>query len=245
MKEIKLTIPEYISIGQYQKFQAFDTLEPLEKMLKVITTLTSYTEKEVRQWTLPAIGEASNALMDVTIGENEFHSIIEFKGQMYGFSNLSRNKFSEFIDLQNLLKEPVDSLHQIAAILYRPITKHRFDSFKFTIKHGHNIAVNKVKDPFKWYTLEDYNSEKREERSEMMKEFPVQLILGAMGFISVTGTLSLNDILYSMDKMTLKQKKTTEKSILESLSQSIGGGGGLFTRSQKVLYSQLQETVVS
>lgn len=244
MKEIKLKIPQYISIGQYQQFSQYDKLEPLEKMLKIITTLTDYTEKEIGQWTLPAIAQAAEALSDVAISENEFHAIVEYKGEMYGFANLSRNRFSEFIDLQGLLKDPVENLHHIAAVLYRPITKHKFNSFKFTVKHGFNIVVNKIKDPFKWYTLETYDSDIREERSELMKDFPVQLILGALGFISVTGTLSLNDTLCSMDKMTLQTKKTTEKILLESLSQSIGGGGGLFTRSAKPIYYRLPETVI-
>jgi hypothetical protein len=244
MKEIKLTIPEYISIGQYQEMSTLDKLEPLERMLKVITTLTPYTEQEIRQWTLPAIAQASNALMDVTIGENEFHSVVEFKGELYGFSNLSRNKFSEFIDLQGLLKNPTENLHQIAAILYRPITKHRFESLSFGIKHGTKVAVSKIKDPFKWYSLDKYDSEVREERSVVMKDFPVQLILGAMGFISVTGTLSLNGTLYSMDKQTKILKDITQKSLLQSLSQSIGGGGGLFTHSRKPIFFKLPEIPV-
>lgn len=241
MKEIKVKIPEYISIGQYQQFSKYDSLEPLEKMLKIITTLTNYTEKEIGQWTLPAISQAAQALSDVAISENEFHAIVEYKGEMYGFANLSRNKFSEFIDLQTLLKDPIENLHQIAAVLYRPITKHKFTSFKFTVKHGFNIAVNKITNPFDWYTLDSYDSEVREERSDMMKDFPVQLILGALGFISVTGTLSLNDTLCSMGKMSLKAKTLTQKSLLESLSQSIGGGGGLFTRSAKPIYYRLPE----
>lgn len=241
MKEVQVKIPEYISIGQYQQLDSYENLERLDKMLKVITTLSEFTEEEIKKWPIPTIVEVADLLSDVTTAENEFHTIVEYKGEMYGFANLSRNMFGEYLDLEGLLKDPIANLHQIAAILYRPITKHRFGSFSFIFRHGHNVANNKVKDPFKWYTIEDYDSELREERSEMMKDFPVQLILGAMGFISATGVLSSNDILYSRDLMTEKEMETSKRSILESLSHSITGGGGLYTISQKPIYSQLQE----
>ena len=240
MKEVKIKIPEYIGVGQYQELSSFDGLQPIDKMLKVITTLSEYTEKEIKTWPIETIVEVAGLLADVTTAENEFHAIVEYKGEMYGFANLARNKFGEYVDLENLLKDPVANLHQIAAVFYRPITKHRFGSFSFIFKHGVNVANNRVKDPFKWYTIEEYDSELREERSEMMKDFPVQLILGAMGFISATGTLSLNDILFSRNLMTEKEVNQSKRSILESLSHSITGGGGLFTISQKPIYSTLQ-----
>jgi hypothetical protein len=241
MKEVQVNIPEYISIGQYQELESFDGLQPLQKMLRVITTLSKYTEEEIKEWPIPTIVEVADLLSDVTTTENEFHTIVEFKGEMYGFSNLSRNKFGEYLDLENLLKDPISNLHQIAAILYRPITKHRFNSFEFTFKHGHNVANNKVKDPFKWYTIEKYDSELREERSEMMKDFPVQLILGAMGFTSTTAMLGLNNTLYLKNKMTKLEEMDSKKILTEGLSHSTTGGGGLYTISQKPIYSRLQE----
>ena len=241
MKEVNVKIPEYISIGQYQELETYESLDSLDKMLKVISLLSDFTETEVRTWPLQTITQVAGLLADVTTAENEFHAIVEFKGKMYGFANLSRNKFGEYVDLENLLKDPVNNLHQIAAVLYRPIKKHKFSSFSFIFKHGVNVANNRIKDPFKWYTVEEYNNEIREERSEMMKDFPVQLILGAMGFISTTVTLSLNDTLYSMDKMTKKEMEESKRSVMKSLSQSITGGGGLFTISQKPVYSTLQE----
>jgi hypothetical protein len=241
MREVKVRVPEYLSIGQYQEIDTFGNLEPLNKMLKVITTLSEYTEKEVRTWPIETIVEVAGLLADVTTADNEFHTIVEFKGKMYGFANLSRNKFGEYLDLEDLLKDPIGNLHHIAAVFYRPITKHRFGSFSFIFRHGHNVANNKVKDPFKWYTIEKYDSEVREERSEMMKDFPVQLILGAMGFTSATGTLSLNDTLYSQNQITEKEKEETQRSVLKSLSHSITGGGGLYTTFRKPIYSRLQE----
>lgn len=244
MKEVQVKIPEYITIRQYQKLKDYDSLEPFQKMVRIITTLSDFTEEEIRKWPAKTIVEVANALSDVTVSKSEFHTIVEYKGQLYGFNPLSKSIFGEYIDLAGLLKDPTENLHQIAAVLYRPVVKHRFNSMSFAIKHGHKVVNNQIKDPLKWYTVEEYDSIKREERSEMMKDFPVQIILGAMGFISVTGTLSLNDTLYSNNKMTLSEKNKTMTNLLRNLSQATGAGGGLYINSRKVIFSKLPEISV-
>jgi len=241
MKEVQVKIPEYISIGKHQELQFLDQLQPLDRMLKVIQTLSDFTEEQIKEWPLQTIAEVSHLLSNVTVEDNEFHAIVQFKDEMYGFANLSRSKFGEYLDLENLLKDPINNLHQIAALLYRPITKHRFDSFSFQYKHGVDTVTNNVKDPFKWYTIEKYDSELREERSEMMKDFPTQIILGAMGFTSATAMLGLNSTLSSMKIITEKEKMEAQKKILKGLSESITGGGGLYTDSLKPIFSVLQE----
>jgi hypothetical protein len=232
MKEIKITIPEFITIGKYQEIIGLQDQDGLKKMLYTITTLTDYTEEEVREWPVSTVAEASNALLDVTTRQNEFYPLIKFGEEVYGYAGLSKGKFSEYLDMEGLLKDPIKNLHHIAAILYRPVVNHKFGSFSFIRKYGYNAINNKVEDPFKWYTVEKYDNAKREERSVVMKEFPVQLILGAMGFTLTTGTLSLNDTLYSESNLKTKKKEQLEdmeKKMLESLSQSIGGGSGLYT----------------
>jgi len=224
MREVKVTIPEYLTIKQYQELTTVKNLDTLDTMLHTIRSLTEYTDKEIKSWPVKTIAEVATSLMDVTSASNEFYPIVKVKDQVYGYAQLSKSPFGEYVDLQNLLKDPIDNLHQIAATLYRPITKHRFDSFSFIKKYGIHAANNKVTDPFKWYTVEDYDSELREERSEMMREFPVQLILGAMGFTSMTGTLSINDTLYSQNQITEMEKMKHEKNVMDLLSQSTGGG---------------------
>lgn len=224
MREVQVKIPEFISIGKYQELNNTESLQMLDRMLYTIKSLTEYTEKEIKTWPVSTIVEVSTELLEVASAKNEFYPIVTIGEQIYGFSPLSKSTFGEYIDLQHLLQEPIKNLHQIAAILYRPVTKHKFKSFSFTRKYGLKTANNKVTDPFKWYTIEKYDSEIREERSEMMKDFPVQLILGAMGFMSTIGTLSLNDTLYSKEAITRTEKKTQEKEILDLLSQNIGGG---------------------
>lgn len=229
MREIKVKIPDYLTIGQYQELTDTGKMDSLDKMLYIITTLTEYDEKEIKSWPVKTIAEVANSLMDVTGAPNEFYPIVKIKDQVYGYAQLSKSSFGEYVDLENLLKEPITNLHEIAAMLYRPIKKHRFSSFSFIRKYGIDAANNKVTDPFKWYTVEKYDSELREERSEMMKDFPVQLILGAMGFTSLTGTLSINDTLYSENKITEREMKSQEKRVMELLSHNIGGGLAHFT----------------
>ena len=233
MKEVQIKIPEYLSIGKYQELTNIsNSSSKLDKMLDTITALTDYTEKEVRTWSVQAIIEAGNALLDVTTAPNEFYSLVKIGDEVYGYAPLSKSSFGEYVDLENLLKEPNKNLHQIAAILYRPVTKHKFKSFSFVRKYGHDTVNNKVEDPFKWYTVEDYDNELREERSEMMKDFPTQLILGAMGFTSATATMYLSDTQSS--NQTMEMNKIQKKLAEELLSVSTGGGSGLYTILPKV-----------
>lgn len=239
MKEIQIAIPEYITIGKYQEIVGLKDEDGLKKMLYTITTLTNYTEDEVREWPLATVTEASTALLDVTTRQNEFYPLIKFGEEVYGYAGLSKGKFSEYLDMEGLLKDPIKNLHQIAALLYRPVVSHKFGSFSFVRKYGYNAVNNKVEDPFKWYTVEKYDNVKREERSEVMKEFPVQLILGAMGFTLTTGTLCLNDTLYSESNLKTTNKEQLqdmEKRMLDSLSQNIGGGSALYTILAKQTY---------
>lgn len=233
MKEIKITIPEYLAIGKYQELTALNkSASALERMLGTVTALTDYTEKEVKTWSVKAIIETGNALLDITTAPNEFYALVKIGDTVYGYAPISKSSFGEYVDLELLLKDPIKNLHHIAAILYRPVTKHKFKSFSYIKKYGLDLVNNKIEDPFDWYTVEKYDSEIREERSELMKEFPVQLVLGAMGFTSATATMYLNDTHFS--EQTKKNKKMKETIAQELLLASTGGGSGLYTVLQKV-----------
>jgi len=223
MKEVQIKLPEYISIAKYEELQKIPDTDRLEKMVQTIELLTEYTRPEIRKWSVKAIAEIATKLADVAAMPNEFIPIVMIGEQAYGYAGLSKSSFGEYLDLESYLKDPNNSLADIAAILYRPIKKHKFKSFSFTRKYGLKAVNNKIDNPFKWYTVEEYDNELREERSEMMKDFPVQLILGAMGFTSAIGSLYLNDTLYlTPENQTMKKKQ--ENQILDLLSQATGGG---------------------
>jgi len=243
MKEIKLTIPEYLSIGNHQRLTRAVEKEPLSQMVEAVVSLTHYTEKQVKSWPIKTIHQAAIALSEVIKADNEFFPLVQFQGELYGYASLSKASGGEFIDLQKLLNNPTENLHQIAAMLYRPVVRHKFKDLQFISRYASKLVNNKVDNPFNWYTIEKYDSEVREERSEIMKEFPVQLILGAMGFTLVTGGLSLNDTLYSENLLTKEKMEMDSKKMLEVLSQSIGGGSALYTALASPQYLTSQETL--
>ena len=62
--------------------------------------------------------------------------IIEWNGVLHGYSNIRQSSLAEYIDLETFCKDVKGNLHKIAAILYRPISDHRFDTLKFKTKQS-------------------------------------------------------------------------------------------------------------
>jgi len=236
LKEYKIEIPDYLTIAQYQSIVGHKEESKIETIIHQVYSLTGIEKKELRGWSpndLLSVSEKYSHLIDF---ESTFFPLIEFKGEMYGYSSIRKAKLGEYIDIETLAKEPNVNLNKLAAILYRPITKSRFKDYDFVLKQGVKMVRNKVEgNVFDWYEIEDYDVESRLDREEDMKEFPVHIMLGALAFFLQTGLLYTNHIAFSdTSKPEVKMMKNkTEKAILETLSQSITGGGVLYSTSQK------------
>tara|TARA_R110000868_G_C10934352_1_gene766589 strand:- start:1743 stop:2426 length:684 start_codon:yes stop_codon:yes gene_type:complete len=213
----------------------------LEKMLALIEAVTEYSVKEIRDWPIEVIKDISNQLVNLGNQTSEFHPLVQYGDTMYGFATLRKSTLGEYIDLEAYLKEPIRYLPYIAAILYRPVIKHKFDSFSFQYKYGVGAVNNKVTDVFKWYDVQPYDLDDAEKQIEVMKDFPLQFILGAMSFTLATASLYLGDIQSSADRTVKMAMRKNQKKILEILSQSIGDGLVRFSPSQKLIYSRLPE----
>jgi hypothetical protein len=75
----------------------------------------------------------------------------------------------EYVDLEMLAKKPLENIEEILAILYRPITKDKFNSFRWALEHGVSVAKGQVEDIFKYYEIEKYDVEKRFDNAEVLK----------------------------------------------------------------------------
>ena len=206
--QLQLTIPDYLSIEAYKQVTSLDHLSSLEKMIKTVSILSNLSEdklKELQSTDLSNVFmEVTNRLIDV---KPEYYPIIEIEGKMYGYQHISKLTLGEYIDLENLTKEPVKNLEQIMAILYRPVLKQSFKSIKWAVKMGYKLGVGEVDDLSKYYTLEAYDTDKRKENAEILKTMPVAYALGALSFFSQVGTLlSIGSKPYSKLK-SKKQKK--------------------------------------
>jgi len=239
---LKLEVPEFISIEKYKEINSFEGDNKFGQLVHSVSKITDKPISEVRNWSIDSLTKIVNVFAEIADHNQEFHSIIEWNGTLYGFAHMKQATLGEYIDLESLCKDLKTNMHKVAAILYRPITKHRFNSLEFITKQTIKMAKNEVENVFDWYTVEDYDSDKRRDREEQFKGFPIHIFLGALNFFLSTGSLYLNNIAYSQKKISKKMMKATEKEILESLSANTGAGGGLFTTSLSPTYYKYLET---
>jgi len=241
-REVEVKIPDYITIGKYQQMNKLESLSELDRIVKIISVVTGLDSKEVRTWDLGSLTTVSEAVGEVVERKGEFHAILEFGDQLYGYSNLSNFTLGEYIDLEEYLKDPTVNLQKIAALLYRPVTKHNFDKISFLVKNSIKIGNNAVENVFEHYTIEAYDSEKVKERQEVFKQFPVHIVLGALSFFFVVANQYLTSTVSSETK-TIDPKGTEMISeAVEALLANIGGGGGLYTHSPSLTYFQFPVT---
>lgn len=245
MKEsLQLEVPEFMTIQKYADMNSYTGQSKVGKLVHTVAALTGEDKDYIRKWSTDSLIKVANIYAKIADHKQYFHPIVQWKGKLYGFASIKNANLGEYIDLELLCKELETNMHKVAAILYRPITKHRFKDIFFNVKQGIKVAKNKVDNPFDWYELEEYDNVKRKEVEEDFKEFPVHLFLGALSFFLSTGSLYLNNIAYLEKTLTKKQTTEIEKEILESLSQNIGDGGELYTTSLRPIYYQSLETNV-
>lgn len=246
-KKVKITIPDFLTVKQYKELLNVEHLTDFAKFIKTISVLSSIKEKEVETWSPADIANIYSDIITAMDVKSEFYPIIEKDGIEYGFSNIHQMTLGEYIDLERLSKDPQENLEQLAALLYRPIVDHKFKDFGFRFKHNVRLATKKMDNIFKHYTLEKYDSTERETRAEVFKDFPVAMILGALGFFLGLANLSLITTIPSSTKQKPKARWAKMKTIEENLKVLVSTGGGLqrFIHYPNQAYSISQEKVVS
>ena len=124
-------------------------------------------------------------LIDTEPDKGEFRKTFIFNGEEYGFCpNLSNITTGEYIDLETYCKEPIENLHTIMSILYRPIS----------FKRGER------------YAIESYNPD--EFKEELFKDFPMDIALNSLGFF-----LTLGERLARTSVSYLKAQRVTQQKV--------------------------------
>lgn len=244
-KNYQIEIPEYLTAGQYVEMNAYKGDSNFGRLVHTVSALTGIDKAEIRTWEPSSLTKVSNLFSGLADHQNEFHAIVEWNGELYGYANIRQASLGEYLDIEQFGKDLQSNLHKLAAVLYRPIEKHRFKSLEFMIKQKVKMVSNKVENVFDWYTLEKYDSNKRKEREEDMKDFPAHILLGAVSFFLSSGVLYLNSIRYSNKEITKTEMMEIEEMTLRNLSENIGAGGGLFTTSVSPVFYQYQGTSLS
>lgn len=243
-KNYNITIPEFLSIEKYQRLQNLEHLSDIGKMIATIAVFTGIDEEEIKTWALPDLGKVAKDFSTNIDTESKFYPIWQHKGVNYGYADISTMSLGEFVDLESLCKKPNDNLHEIMAVLYRPIETHRFDKLTWKAQHNVQLIQNKVDNVFKWYKLKPYNNEERHVDSKVMLDLPAGFALGALSFFLGTANLHWINSLNSLKTLkTEKMTKMLKKQTMEALI-SIGDGLRHYINSPKQVYSISQEEKV-
>jgi len=239
-----VTIPDYISVEQYQTINNIEHLTEFAKTIKTISVLTDVSEADLKTWGVTTLGKVYRDLNSRIDYKESFHPIFKWHDELYGFSNIDTMTLGEYSDLERLLKEPTKNLHEIMAIFYRPIKKHNFGNIiwkkaqQILVKHG------KTSNIFKQYKVKKYDVNDRKLAAERFKALPINYALGSMsfflgtanGYLTITQPYSTKTEEAIIDEMTMMNLK---------LLKRIGTGLQSFINSPKQVFSLSQGTKVS
>ena len=218
-KTIKVELPEYFSIAHYKAMGSFEHLDEIEKIIMTVSALTGHDVEEIERWNLTDLMKIYNEagrIMHDTGGQ--FYPVFEFKDTIYGFQPLTKMMVSEFIDLENRLKDPMNNLEELLAILYRPIVSHKFNSMEWMHKSYIKILKGENESMFKYYDVEEYDTEKRDWRVKVFKDLPLEYVIGCLNFFMALGMeLSLSSII-SSPALSQMEKETMIEVIEEALA---------------------------
>ena len=193
MKEVKLTIPDKwsdITIETYQKYVEIQEGKGSEKnktikSLALLCNTSTIIVKKMAYKDLLEIMGIIKKLVDTEPDKEEFKKTFMFYDEEYGFCpNLSNITTGEYIDLETYCKEPIENLHIIMSILYRPISFKRNDR----------------------YAIESYNPD--EFKEQLFKDCPMDIALNSLGFF-----LTLGERLARTSVSYLKAQETTPQKV--------------------------------
>jgi hypothetical protein len=182
--KVNLKIPtslNEITLGQYQEFSKLENnteIKPVDIQLKMIEIFCGVSDLVVRNMKATDITEICNILNNMFDTEHQLVNRFKLNGVDYGFiPELDDMTFGEYVDLDTFIGDN-DNLHRAANVLFRPIEFKRGDR----------------------YTIKDYDSD----TSEVAKDFPLDVVLGAIVFFYRLGKDLSVAMMNSLDKKNEK-----------------------------------------
>lgn len=230
-KTIKIEIPTDFTIEHYTKLGQMEHLREVEKIIRIISSVSNYDEKEISSWDIKSIKTIYEDIKDVFENlDPVFLPIFTYKGIEYGIQPISKMTGGEYIDLEKSLEK--ENILDVMSIIYRPITESKFDSTWWKIKGGIKYVAGRADDLFRYYKVEEYDTEKRDWRKDIFKDIPVSIALGAYNFFLLVAIQLSNSILLSSEQVGEKEKKMLENQMV-NLFKNISDGFTLSTDLQK------------
>lgn len=224
---------EYFGIKDWTVWNGFgEEITEMERCELFMSYYKNITPDEVRDLNKNTLMKEYGELVDVfeKTSAPAFYPIIEIDGVLHGFVDITQMSLGEYVDLEKLTKYPKENLAQIMAILYRPITKHKFNSLKFKVINTYNTFSNngKMVNIWDYYEVEPYNYSNSVVVAERMAHFPVAFALGALSFFLLQISLvNQSSLLYSQmnQKEKLKMNWSNQmKKLIPKNTINIGDG---------------------
>ena len=219
VKKVEVEIPEYFSVKHYKSMGQYEHMDEVDKIVAVVVATTEHSEEDVMEWPLPNLVSVykgiSGILNDVT---PTFYPVFEFKGVQYGFQPLSKMSVAEWIDLESRMKDPVKNMEGILAILYRPITESKFDGLEWRVKSYIKTLIGQSESLFKYYSVEEYDAEKRGWREDIFNELPIEYALGCYTFFLGFFLMLQKDILFYSEV-----EESLKKELMKEIDDAIKG----------------------
>jgi hypothetical protein len=208
--ELKVVVPTSLSEITLEQYQRFARLEGDEEFLthKMLEVFCNVPLSKLPNVKFKSLSGIVNSLNGMFATKPSLKLEFNIGGKAFGFiPNLEDITFGEYVDLDNYMADTQD-LHKTMAVLYRPITQ----------RAG------------KRYDIEPYES--AEKYSDLMKQAPLDVVLGATLFFYRLGTDLLLATMNSLEKQqtNIAEKLNSEGSgdgtprsitLLKEMSQSL------------------------
>lgn len=193
--------------------------EEKEAGIKIISELSGAPESEVALLKTYQFNPLYSLLVEkLKITRNyPLQTKIYLNGIKYGFINFENMTIGELADLEIIKADPkADYLtHQILSILYRPITKDR--------------EVD--------YEVEEYNGSKCKKRSEDFLELDVEVMYGAIFFLTTFIQISTKVIVNHLEEKVMETAKDHKGELSPQNKKLLDTGLRSFTLSLGKIHS--------
>jgi len=191
--KVEINVPETLSevkLEQYQKYVKLITDNEASDFVnqKTLEIFCNLPLTDVIRISYSSVDEILTHLNSLFSKKYFLKPTFELYGKEFGFiPNLEEITFGEYIDLDTYLKD-TSTWHKAMAVLYRPVKK-------------------KIKN---MYLIEDYNGS--DKYAEVMKDSPLDVMLGAMVFFYTLGSELLNDTMDYLQAQKLERLEITQGS---------------------------------
>lgn len=194
---MKITIPtsiEDITLGQYQKYIKVTEREDLEdfernnRIISIFCNIPYNSVKDIVETDYFEIVQIINEALNTKV---EFKNRFTMHGVEFGFiPNFDKITSAEWFDLNKYIsddeKEQLEMLHKLMAILFRPIDKQLNSTYSIIPYEGTG------------------------EWAEAMKNMPLSIVNGALGFFLTLGNeLEIATQKYMQEALVRETKRQT------------------------------------